>query len=129
MLNLLHYSFIKYLTVGIFNTLSGLFIIFLLKFYNVGDILANIIGYMVGIFISFTLNSLFTFRTTCVNLIDFIKFIFIIILSYIINIIIVMSLINFGVNSYVSQACGVPPYTIFSYIGCKFFIFNKKIKN
>lgn len=128
-MNLLHYSFIKYLTVGIFNTLSGLFIIFLLKFYNVGDILSNIIGYMVGIFISFTLNSLFTFRTTCVNLIDFIKFIFIIILSYIINIIIVMSLINFGVNSYVSQACGVPPYTIFSYIGCKFFIFNKKIKN
>jgi putative flippase GtrA len=55
--NLLRYSFLKYLFVGIINTLFGVGIIFIMKWYfNFGDIIANILGYSCGISLSFFLN-------------------------------------------------------------------------
>ena len=47
-------TLIRFLLVGLFNTVCGLSIIFFLKWaLNFGDISSNLIGYLLGFYISF----------------------------------------------------------------------------
>ena len=51
-------QFTKFLGVGVANTLVALLVIYAAKWYlGLGDVAANALGYSVGLFISFTLNS------------------------------------------------------------------------
>ena len=61
----LNNSLLKFIAVGILNTLFSLCIIFGLKyFYSFEDISANFIGYIAGLTCSFFLNKNLTFNHT-----------------------------------------------------------------
>ena len=54
---------IRFLLVGVINTLVGLSIIYAaMYFFGFGIKSANLIGYLVGIMVSFTLNKKWTFK-------------------------------------------------------------------
>lgn len=121
----LNNSLLKFLAVGILNTLLSLFIIFGLKyFFSFGDISANFIGYVAGLTCSFFLNKKWTFNHTGQLTLTIIKFILTFITAYTVNIMCVLLLIKGGVNTYFSHLLVMPIYTIIFYLGSKFFVFK-----
>ena len=121
-------SFIKYIVVGVANTLIGICIIFSLKwFWMFGDVLSNIVGYSIGAVLAYALNKQWVFRYGGTVITSFPKFIIVMLIAYLANLCVVISFIDiYKVNSYVAQAIGVFPYTIIGFLGNKFFAFKIK---
>ena len=55
--------FSKYILVGLANTLLTFVIIFILMHFGLSIYISNVLGYIVGIMLSYVLNSIFTFIT------------------------------------------------------------------
>ncbi|HYW75707.1 MAG TPA: GtrA family protein [Gammaproteobacteria bacterium] len=118
-------QFVKFLLVGAVNTLIGLSTIYLLKFYfSVDDAPANAIGYMVGIVVSFSLNKKITFHHKGEILKSFFRFISVLGVAYLANLSVVELAIEVcSINSYLSQALGIVPYTLIGYLGSRLIAF------
>lgn len=118
-------SLLKFLVVGIFNTLLSLLIIFGLKyFYSFDDVTANLIGYIAGLICSFILNKKWTFNHAGKLPLTIFKFLLVFIVAYAVNIMCVLLLIKLGVNAYFSHLLAMPIYTIIFYLGSKFLVFK-----
>lgn len=121
----LNSSLLKFLVVGILNTLLSVLIIFALKyFYALSDIVANFTGYIAGLMTSYMLNKKWTFGHTGQLSITLVKFALTFVVAYTVNIVCVLLLIKLGVNAYFSHLLVMPIYTILFYIGSKFFVFK-----
>jgi putative flippase GtrA len=121
----LNNSLLKFLAVGILNTLLSLCIIFGLKyFYAFSDVSANLIGYIAGLISSFLLNKKWTFNHNGQLSITVVKFILTFIVAYTINILCVLLMIELGINDYYAHFLAMPIYTIIFYLGSKFFVFK-----
>lgn len=121
------HEFVKFLVVGVANTLVGLSVIYLSKwFLDFDDVTANILGYSVGIFVSFSLNSRWTFSYSGSHSTALVKFLLVALIAYSVNLLTVMASIYWlALNPYLSQALGVPPYTVTSYLANKYLVFRK----
>ena len=118
------YALVRFVVVGMFNTLVGLTIIFATKWlFGAGDVVANAFGYGVGLLVSFSLNRTWTFAHNGPTGRAFVAFLAVQAVAYSLNLATVVSLISFGVDSYLAQALGVPPYTIVSYLGSRYLAF------
>jgi putative flippase GtrA len=122
---LLDASVYRYLAVGVLNTLVGLAVIyFCLYALGTGNAGANALGYAVGIVVSFYLNKRWTFRHDGSALPALLRFIAVLGVAYIVNLVTVLLLADgFGMNRYLAQAMGIPPYTILGYVGSRLFSF------
>lgn len=121
----LNNSFLKFLAVGVFNTLLSLLIIFGLKYFNnFNDVTANFVGYIAGLVCSFMLNKKWTFNHAGQLSLTIFKFVLTFMVAYVVNIMCVLLLIEFGVNTYLSHLLVMPIYTIIFYLGSKFFVFK-----
>ncbi len=120
-------TFIRFLLVGVVNTITGLGIIYACKwFLGFDDISANVCGYLVGLTVSFTLNSRWTFQYQGRVWPAVARFLCVFLIAYATNLAVVLLLIeNFGVNSYLAQAIGVPPYTLMFYAGSRWLAFRE----
>lgn len=118
--------FLKFGLVGVINTFSGLSIIYFCKFYiNLGDLISNLIGYAIGLCISFYLNSRWTFKYKGMQINAILKFVLVIFIAYLLNITCVLFLINgLHVDGYYAQPFGILPYFLFCYLGCRLWVFN-----
>src|SRR3546814_17340484 len=77
---------IRFVIVGVLNTLVGLGIIFGGKYFlGMGDVTANIAGYAVGLLVSFTLNYAWTFEYSGPKLAAAVRFLMVFGVSYILN--------------------------------------------
>ena len=115
----------RFLSVGALNMLVGLLVIYACKWlFHAGDVMANAIGYGVGLVNSFALNSRWTFAYRGPQLPAVVKFLAVAMLAYAMNLLTVMLLIRYGVDSYLAQALGIPPYTLTTYLASKFFVFR-----
>lgn len=125
-IKILQYSFIKYLMVGMINTLVGFGIIFLLMYGGLLPEIANFIGYLCGFILSFILNKYFTFKSKNYVKSEFIRFALSMGIAYLINLLIlVISYRYFGINEYISQIIAGIFYTLSGYILSKFYAFKK----
>ena len=125
MKRLIRHSAARFLTVGVLNTVVGLSIIYLAKYLGgLGDIAANVTGYSVGLLLSFSLNSKWTFRYDGLLLPAFWKFTVVFISAYLLNLACVLTAIRLGLNAYVAQALGIIPYTVFTYLVSRYFVFR-----
>ncbi|MHB2247719.1 GtrA family protein [Pseudomonas fitomaticsae] len=124
---LLDRSLFKFLIVGIGNTLTGLSVIYAMKyFFAANDIYANAFGYTCGLIVSYALNSRWTFEFKGEQLSAFKRFCICFLLSYAANILTVMTLIKaLSLDAYLAQALGMPAYTVTNYILCKHYAFKK----
>ena len=112
--------------VGCANTLLGLVTIYALKWQvELDDTSANLLGYVVGLSVSFFLNRNWTFRHSGPTLPAAFRFLGVFGAAYLANLGTVLVLVHqFGVNGYYAQALGIPPYTIVFYLGSRFFAFR-----
>ncbi len=116
----------RFLSVGVLNMLVGLTVIYACKwFLGIGDAAANAIGYAAGLTTSFALNSRWTFDYRGPQLPALIKFLLVALLAYGMNLLTVLIAIHvFGLNGYVAQVLGIPPYTLTTYLASKFIVFR-----
>ncbi len=116
----------RFLSVGMLNGLISLLSIYACKgFFHIGDVAANAIGYAAGLTTSFMLNSRWTFAYRGPQLPALIKFLLVAAVAYGMNLLTVVVLIDyFGMNGYVAQALGIPPYVLTSYLASKFIVFQ-----
>ena len=118
----------RFLIVGLSNTLIGLLVIYLAKWaFHASDVLANAIGYAVGIVVSFNLNSRWTFAYRGEQRSAFFRFLLVAVVAYGANLLTVLIAIHqAGLNSYLAQALGIPVYTVVSYFASKYFVFRTR---
>ena len=123
-------SFVRYLIVGCINTVVGLGVIyFCMGILGLNDVRSNLIGYTVGVLVSFALNRGWTFAHGGAMLPAFAKFLAVLAVAYIVNLATVVVLADeAGVNRFLAQAAGVPPYTLVGYFGSRFFAFRSRGK-
>ena len=119
-------QFAKFLGVGVANTLVALSVIYAAKWLgNVGDVSANALGYGVGLLTSFSLNSRWTFAHRGPQLPALAKFLLVALAAYGMNLLTVMAAIHYaGLNGYLAQALGIPPYTVTSFLAAKYLVFR-----
>lgn len=123
-MNLLDASLIRYGIVGLGNSVVGLALIYLAKAVGIGDVAANAIGYGVGLTFSFVVNKRWTFGYIGSHVRSFVRFCLIIAIAYFANLgVVITSIDRIGLNGYLSQALGVPIYTLIGYLGCRFYVF------
>ena len=121
-------QFAKFISVGVANTLIALLVIYGTKwFFNLGDVVANALGYAVGLSVSFTLNSRWTFVYGGPRMPALVKFLLVALVAYGMNLLTVMFAIHYvGLNDYIAQALGIPPYTLTSFFATKYVVFRTK---
>lgn len=119
-------QFGRFLGVGVVNALLGLLVIYAAKwFFGFGDVIANLLGYSVGMTVSFVLNSRWTFHFRGAWQPAFAKFVAVSLVAYAANLLTVLAAIHgAAINSYVAQALGIPVYTLTVFLASKFFVFR-----
>jgi putative flippase GtrA len=123
---LTHHSAVRYLATGVLNTLVGLGVIYVSMFFlGLGNAAANALGYSIGVVLSFVINKRWTFRHTGSPLSAFARFVGVVGTAYIANLATVLVLAEgLGVDRYIAQALGIPPYTAVGYLGSRYFAFS-----
>lgn len=117
----------RFLLVGLGNTMTGLAVIFTAKAFGADDVTANVTGYAIGMVQSFALNKRWTFRHNGPVVAAMLRFIMVLAVAYAANLAVVLIAIHWlNLNSYASQALGVPIYTFLSYIGGRRYAFPKR---
>lgn len=118
-------SAIKYILIGVINTLFGYGVIFLLIYINIEAEIANFIGYLLGFFLSYYLNKKYNFKSSKSHREDLPKFIISMAISYILNLtVMVISYRVLDIDVYISQIIAGVVYTISGYILSKLWVFK-----
>lgn len=120
-------SLVRYLAVGVANTLAGLLVIYTCKWvFGAGDISANMIGYGVGILLSFQMNKRWTFGHLGGYWQSLLRYFAVLVCAYLVNLATVLYSIDvLKLNGYLAQALGIGPYTLIGYMGSRYFVFSK----
>ena len=118
----------RFVVVGLVNTAVGLIIIYGCKYFlDMNNVLANVLGYAVGLVVSFALNASWTFGYQGPMLSAAGRFLVAFLISYLVNLATVMALIHLaGVNSYLAQAAGMPVYTVCFYLLSRTYAFRTR---
>jgi len=120
-------TFLKYIFIGVINTLCGYGIIFVLMYKNISPEISNFIGYFIGFFISYYLNKKYNFKSNNSHLNDLSKFVVSMGIAYFVNLIVlIICYKKFGINVYVSQVIAGITYTITGYFLSKIWVFKRK---
>lgn len=124
-MRLTDWTVVRFILVGGINTLFGLIVIFTCKWiFGLHDVLSNLMGYSAGITLSFVLNKQWTFRYSGILFPALVRFVFVLLVAYLANLATVLFLIKIDIDSYHAQLMGVVPYTIFGFLGSRFFVFG-----
>tara|TARA_B100000700_G_C14429301_1_gene571861 strand:+ start:147 stop:527 length:381 start_codon:yes stop_codon:yes gene_type:complete len=120
-------EFIRYLCAGTVNTFVGyMSIIFFQTILDLSPELSNLLGYSIGLAISFILNKSFVFNIKKGNSLAFgIKFIWAFIISYLINFMSLIILLKANIAAFIAQAISMMIYSLCFYFICKHYVFIK----
>lgn len=118
-------QFVRFVIVGCANTAVGFGAILAMKYgIGVSDLLANLLGYAVGISVSFLLNRSFTFGDRGAVGPAIIRFAISAGIAYLINVAVLLFFLSvLEAPSPVSQLAGVIAYTIAFFFLAKLFAF------
>ena len=118
---------LRFAAVGVVNTTVTLAVIYGAKYFlALGDAPANLAGYVIGLLVSFLLNSAWTFAYRGEVIAALVRFCLAFALSYCLNLSVVLFLIqSVQFNDYLSHLAGMPIYTACFFLTCKFFVFRE----
>ena len=128
-------SFIKFLAVGVANTLLSMILMFLLE--GLGYWASTAIAYVAGAVLSFFLNRHFTFKSEGSLAVTAAKFALNVAVCYVIAYALAQPAVGWlldhtGISTIwqerIAKLFGMGLYTVINYIGQKFFAFHK-VKN
>lgn len=121
---------VRFALVGLANTLLGLLVIYAAKSVGgLADFPANLLGYTVGLTVSYFLNARWTFAFRGRHWVAAPRFVLVILVAYLANLATVYALLEVAINSYIAQAAGILPYTLISYLGAALFAFRDPVSH
>lgn len=116
----------KYGVAGVLNTVVGLAVIYLCMVLGVGDVLANAIGYGVGLACSFLLNARWTFAYRSPRGATAARFLLVVALAYLANLLTLLAARDtWGVDSRIAQLLGVMVYAGIGFFGSRVYAFGR----
>lgn len=119
-------TLLRFLLAGAANTLLGLGIIYALKLAGMHDLPANLLGYALGISISYAMHATWSFSYRGSIRAALPRYVLVTILAYLANLATVsLVLYWWGANGYVAQALGIPPYVLVGYVGSRLYVFRR----
>ena len=114
-------QFVRFCCVGVVNTVVSLAVIFSLTWAGLWVYWANAIGYVIGIIVSYVLNSRYSFGARMTPQ-RFLKFLLTCGISYAGNLLVIGSILAAYPGSlYVSQFAGMVVYTAIGFLLNKFY--------
>ncbi|SFD43586.1 Putative flippase GtrA (transmembrane translocase of bactoprenol-linked glucose) [Bacillus sp. OV194] len=130
------HSFVRFLIVGVINTLVGLSVIYLLLHAaNVSYWLATFLGNAAGACVSYVLNRMFTFKSTSPVAGSMIRFVIVILLCYFIAYYAGIRIADWAFSAILplpkhfakdaAVLIGTGLYTVLNYAGQKRFVFTE----
>jgi polyisoprenyl-phosphate glycosyltransferase len=121
-------TLIRYLLVGVVNTLVGLGTIYLaMYFLQMSVASSNAFGYAIGIMVSFALNKKWTFDSQDHVVYSFLRYLLVLLVAYVTNLATVLyAHSHFELNPYLSQALGIIPYTTIGFLGSRYFAIRER---
>ncbi|MFQ6809224.1 MAG: GtrA family protein [Blautia sp.] len=127
---------IKFLVVGVINTLVGTGVMFVLyNFFSVSYWISSAANYVVGSILSYFLNKYFTFQNKEKSLMQIIRFIINIAACYLLAygaakplVTMVLSGMNEKVQGNVAMLVGMCLFVILNYFGQRWFVFKGEEK-
>ena len=116
---------VRFVLAGIINTAVGQSVT-ILCFFVLGNIFtANIIGYSVGLSISYFLNSRWVFgRSRHLQWLSLFRFVLVVLVSFLINIALIYGLVRLGCPYVFAQLSGAGAYTLTSFLLFKLWVFR-----
>ena len=125
MKEIINKQFIKFILVGIINTIVGYGTYGILIYFNVNYLIANTISTIIGVINSYILNTKITFNESKKDFKTPFKFVSIYLISYLIGMLnLVIFVKHLLINSYIAGLLNICLTTIISYFGHKYFSFN-----
>lgn len=118
---------IRFLFVGVLNTIVGYGAYALCIFAGLHYFIAQLIASVIGITHSYLWNKFFTFRVLKRSVSEAVRFVLVYAAAYGINMILLYVMIDkAGMNAYIAGAAGLITTTIISYTGHKYISFRIK---
>jgi putative flippase GtrA len=117
---------LRFGAVGLVNTAIGLTAIYaVIYFLNATPAIANAIGYVLGLAVSFALNRFWTFENSQSLKKVLPRYLLIAAISYLMNLtVVLLGAYYFGVGPYLVQLFGIGVYTVTMFLGCRLFVFK-----
>ena len=117
---------IRFLTVGVANTVFGLALIWgAMRIFGLGEAAANALGYGCGIILSFTLNRAWTFVDAGRLSRSFPRWLAVTAVAYLANLgAVLVACRVVGVDAYLAQLAGIPVYTAIGFLGARYVVFS-----
>jgi putative flippase GtrA len=124
-------QFSRYLLVGVFNTLYGWVIIFgAMYFLRMSPEASNVLGYSIGLLVSFALNRTFIFRSSGRPSGELARFFAVVAIAFGLNLVVLYVLVRILlIHEAVSQVLAGVVYVISSYAMNKKFVFQQRRNN
>ena len=100
-------------------------------YIGMGYVNANILGYLIGLFVSFTLNSQWTFKrrinsSVCSLFFSVLRFLFAFMVAWLTNyLFLIFSIKFFNLSKYIAQIGALVTYSIVFFFLCQIFVFQK----
>lgn len=118
--------FLRFATVGAINTLVGYAVIFICMYgFQQSPVLSNVLGYAVGVVVSFFLNRTYTFRSTAPAGPQALRFAVFFALAYLVNLgVLIVTTDYVGVKSGIAQVVAGVAYFVAFFVLSKYFVFS-----
>jgi putative flippase GtrA len=117
---------VRFLLVGVLNTLTGLSAIYFGKFaLGMPDIPANVFGYAVGLAVSFWGNAAWTFEYRGKLGPSAVRYLAVFAAAYAANLASLLALRSAGIDSDLAQAASTVPYAVSFYALSRLFAFAR----
>ena len=116
----------KYIVVGSLNTFVGLIAIYSFQiFLNFSPYQSNLLGYLICHALSFVAQGSFTFSSR-LTFYSLLRYSFIVSSLWLFNVSVLHLLLEFGMNSYISQFISVAAYAVLGFFLHKYFTFSSR---
>ncbi|MCK6390857.1 MAG: GtrA family protein [Azonexus sp.] len=112
----------RFLLVGVGNTALGLGVIFVARQF-VPDVIANAIGYLIVVPISFLAHRDLSFRDRGGKLLAFLRYLPVVAAGYAVNLMLLTTALTFGVNAYLGQTAAIAGHVATTYLLSRCFVF------
>jgi putative flippase GtrA len=118
----------KYSLSGLINTVVGYAVIFACMAAGVGATLSNILGYAVGLVISFLQTRYWVFRSAGRMVDDVVRFVPAFLIAFAANFLTLQALLGFGVNAYIAQFAAGGVFIAAGFFLNHLFVFRQRKK-
>lgn len=116
---------LRFSVVGVVNTLVGFGAIAGASLLGASPLAANVLGYAVGLVVSYTLNSRYTFKRREAGVATVLRYLAAFGGAFGLNIVVVLCASSLDIPRVAASVAGVPVYMVVFFLTCRYWVFTR----